>query len=39
MHSAIETLALARLYIVNPGTTSWPTGHNIEALGLAGQID
>lgn len=39
MHSAIETLVLDRLYIVNPGTTSWPMGQNIEALGLAGQLD
>ena len=38
MHSAIETLELDCLYIVNPGAESWPMGAKLKALGLGGEV-
>jgi predicted AAA+ superfamily ATPase len=38
MHSAIETLELDRLYIVTPGTESWPMGGKLKTLGLGGEV-
>jgi predicted AAA+ superfamily ATPase len=38
MHIAIETLELDRLYIVTPGTESWPMGGKLRTLGLGGEV-